>query len=455
VSAREPNGEGDRDLLGRFLMVRREERGAVVLAALYFFLVLLSYFVLQPIRDQLGLAGGSGRLKELWTFTMVGSALASALFSSVSARYPRRTFLPVTYRFCALNILAFGGLLASVDGPVRLWVGYVFYVWLAVYGYFGVSVFWGFMADSFGVEQSRRLFGLFAVGGTLGALAGNQVTARLVSRIDLPWLFVIAAVALELAVWCIRPLARRPVQRGAQLHASEPEALGGGSVEGWKLIARSSYLSNIALFTFLFAVVQTFATFQQYNILEREIADDTRRTQYFAEVGTAQQALTLIVQLFVTGRLMKLVGTTGALVALPLLALAGFLALAAAHAGAIPALATVTVFLVLLKGLNHATMRPAREALFVPTTRREKYQAKAVNDTFVSRGGDQIAAWSFDGIKFVLGGSLRGVAIAAIPLSIAWAVVAFWLGIRHRRLTEASDEAAPPDQDAGADPVRG
>lgn len=438
MSAREPNDDAAPGLLGRVLMVRREERGIVLLAILYFFLVLASYQVLRPIREQMGIAGGTSNLKYLWTFTLAGSAVASALFAKLSSAVPRRRFLPITYRVCAVCILAFGGLLTQLEGEARIRLGYVFYVWLAVYAFFGVSVFWSFMADIFGLGQARRLFGTFAIGGTLGALLGASINSFLVVRIGVPWLFVVAAGMLELCVWCIGPLARRAAS-ATESAPEEDSRLGGGALEGWKLISRSSYLANIALFTFLFYFVQTFAVRQQADIVTAEVIGRELQTRYYANVDIAQQSLTLFVQLFVTGRVMKALGVIGGLTMLPVICVGGFLALASAHAGAAPSLAVVTVFLVLLKGLSHAAMRPAREALFVLATRREKYQAKSVNDTFVARGGDLGAAWVYDGIKVVLDGSLRGLAFAALPLAMTWAAVAFWLGVRNRRMTREPD----------------
>jgi ATP:ADP antiporter, AAA family len=440
VSAREPNGESRRDLLGSFLMVRREERGAVVLAIVYFFLILASYQVLRPIREQMGIAEGTSKLKYLWTFTLAGTAIASALFAKLSSAVPRRRFLPITYRVCAVCILVFGGLLTQLEGAAQVWLGYVFYVWLAVYALFGVSVFWSFMTDAFGLQQARRLFGTFAVGGTLGAMLGTRITDFLVVRVHVAWLFLIAAALIEMAVWCIGPLARRAQSAGPQ--PAEDEGLGGGAWEGWKLIGRSSYLANIALFTFLFYFVQTFAVRQQADIVYAEVIGREAQTQYYADVDFAQQSVTLLVQLFVTGRVMKALGVIGGLIMLPLICVGGFLALASAHEGAAPALVVVTVFLVLLKGLNHAAMRPAREALFVLSSRREKYQAKSVNDVFVARAGDLGAVWSYDKIFLpLLEGSMRGVSLVAIPFSILWAGIAIWLGVRNNRMTEAADAA--------------
>ncbi len=183
----------------------------------YFFFLLLSYFMLRPVREALG-TRELDKLVWLMTGTMVAMVLVNPLFAWLVSRMPRRRFIPLVNRFFMLNLLLFAGLVAWVDAK---WVAYSFYIWLSVYNLFVVSVFWAFMADAHGTDRSRRVFGLVGVGGTAGAIAGAWITQQLVTgfslgsfkvALDPAWMLVAAMAPLELAVQCMRRVSARAHQ---------------------------------------------------------------------------------------------------------------------------------------------------------------------------------------------------------------------------------------------------
>lgn len=433
-SAPPPADEGT--FLDRLLSVRREERAQVARAVGAFFCLMFAVFLLQPLRDAMGLSGGARNLKYLWVFTLLGTMLASLAFSALSSRVGRKTFLSRSWRAVALIWLVFLPLTKLVDGENAVWVARSFYVVHAVSNVFLVSLFWALAVDLFESEQSKRLFGLVAVGGTLGAVLGSAVTG-LVAKYSLAiWMILPAALMLEAAVRLA--LAQ---SRGVGDTAFERKALGGNALEGMALVFERPYLAGIAVFTLVFGIAQTFLTLQQNFIVEASYPVKAQREEYFGFAQSATQSLTLVVQIFFTGQIMKRVGVLGALLILPLIGVASFIALYVAHSRETAALAVVTVCLVLWKGLSHATQRPAREALYVPTERVEKYKAKNFTDTFAFRGGDLAGAFGFDSL------SLAAAALVGVPLSVVWGALGVWLAKRQARLVlqRSQDAAASPD----------
>ncbi len=425
----------------RLFAIRREERASVAVAVVAFACVLYAVFLLRPLRDEMGLRGGARQLKYVWTWTLVGTVLASLAFAALASRTRRRTFVGGTYRAVALVWLAFLPAVLALEGEAGIAVALAFYVVHAVSNVFLVSLFWALLADLLGPSQSRRLFGLIAVGGTLGAIAGTATTG-VVARYGLAiWMIVPAALLLELAVRAAGALSDRVARAPDVFQGSgsrlELSALGGGALGGVWCVLRSPYLQGIALFTFTFGVVQTFFVFQQNHIVEAALPPGDERIAYFAWSENAAQTLTLLVQLFVTGRLMRRVGVGGALLVLPVLGVLGFSALGWAHTVHAPALALVTGCLIAWRGLNHATLRPAREALYVPTAREEKFKAKSFTDTFAFRGGDLAGAWSFGAF------TLASAAFWAVPLAAAWGGMGAWLARRQRALAEAVETGSP------------
>ena len=174
-----------------------------------------------------------------------------------------------------------------------------------------------------------------------------------------------------------------------------------------------------------FAITSTFLYFQQAGIVSRSFHDRGAQTAFFASVDLAVNVLTLFVQLFLTGRIVRAAGVGPTLAFLPALTIVGFGALAL-----VPTLASLVAFQVLRRSGDYAVARPTREVLYTVVAREDRYKAKSFIDTVVYRGGDQVGAWSFTFLTWPGFGTI-GIAIAAGVLSAAWLANALWLGRRQ------------------------
>lgn len=429
----------------RLFAVKRSERALLALSFLYFFLLMAGYFVLRPVRDQMGLAGGVRNLPWLFLGTLIATLALSPLYSALVSKMPRRRFVAWSYRILMLCLLAFFLALELLPEAAGLWTGRAFFVWVSVFNLFAVSVFWAVMADVFNDPQSRRLYGIIGAGGTLGALAGGIATASLVSTIGTPALLLVSLVLLELALRCMFALGRRAGQEKPEQRQREGEVIGGSAVDGFRLAARSPYLLGVCGYMLLYTIGSTFLYFLQAQIVDATIDGQAAQTVYFASVDIWVNSLTLIIQVFFTGRIMARLGIGLSLAALPLITIIGFAGL-----GLWPVLAAVVVFTVARRTTNFALSRPSREALYVPLTRSEKYKAKNLIDTFVYRAGDQIGAWT-NGLLLWLGVGVAGTAAAALPLATIWLGLALWLGRRHKRIVsgQLAGEANPSPVPSG------
>lgn len=427
---------GRPSVLQVMLSVRRDERAVLALSALFFFLVMAGYFILRPIRDQMGLAGGVKNLPWLFTGTLVAMLVISPLFASLVSRWPRRRFVAVSYRALMLCLLGFYLALVSLPESSAVWIGRVFFIWVSVFNLFAVSVFWAVMSDVYAGEQSRRLYGVIAAGGSLGALVGGVLTSTLVEAMGAPALLLVSLATLELALWCMFAINRRVALQSSGARQAAEDVIGGSASDGFRLALRSPYLIGMCGYMLLYTVGSTFLYFLQAQIVDTTIDGAAAQTAYFANVDIWVNGLTLLLQLFLTGRLMARLGVGLTLAALPLISIIGFLGL-----GLMPVLAAVVVFTVARRVTNFALSRPARETLFVPLSRGEKYKAKNLIDTVVYRVGDQLGAWT-NGVLIWLGFGIAGLAFAAVPLAAIWLGLALWLGSRYRSLTSTH---APDD----------
>jgi AAA family ATP:ADP antiporter len=429
--------------VGRVVALRPGEGRALAWSFTYFFCLLAGYYVLRPLRDEMGIAGGVRNLQWLFTATFVAMLAAVPVFGAMVARLPRRRFIPLVYHFFVANIAIFWLLLTFDIGKVQ--VARVFFVWISVFNLFAVSVFWSFIADLFAAEQGKRLFGFIAAGGSAGALLGPALTVGLAVPLGPVNLLIVAALFLELAVLCARRLesvaassarapgatAAGPAAQPAASPQAAASALGGGWVAGIAMVLRSPYLAGIALWVCLLSLAGTFLYFQQANIVAAASDDSGVRTRIFASIDLAIGTLTIIVQFFATGRLITRFGVGPAAAVLPLVFALGFLALAFT-----PMLLVVIAFQAIQRTANFALSNPAREVLFTVLEREEKYKAKNVIDIVVFRGADAVSGWLFALLRGA-GMELSTISLATVPLAGAWLVLALALG-------RAQERRAPP-----------
>ncbi|MBS1217103.1 MAG: hypothetical protein H6R21_236 [Proteobacteria bacterium] len=420
--------------------MRPGEVRALLWSFAYFFFLLAAYYVLRPVRDEMGIAGGVKNLPWLFTATFVVMLAAVPVFGAVVARVPRRRFIPLVYHFFVANILIFWLLLTFRIGLAD--TARVFFVWISVFNLFAVSVFWSFMADVYASEQGKRLFGFIAAGGSAGALLGPAIAVWLAEPIGRANLLLIAVLLLELAVLCAMRLESAAVvlqdrNAGRAAAGQRESGVGGGWIAGLVMVVRSPYLAGIALWVALLSLAGTFLYFQQASIVAALTDDPNKRTAVFAQIDLAVSLLTIVVQFLATGKLIRRYGTGPAAAFLPLVFALGFLTLALT-----PVLWVVIAFQAMQRAANFAISNPAREVLFTVVARAEKYKAKYVIDNVVFRGGDAASGWLFHALRG-LGMELNTIALSTVPVALGWLAVALALGRAHERRTADNRPTQP------------
>lgn len=468
-------------LVQRSVELREGESAALVWSFTYYFCLLCAYYILRPIRDEMGIAGGVDNLAWLFTGTLVGMMLLHPVFTSLVKRLPRNRFVPLTYRFFIANLLIFFVVFRLMPEN-SVWIGRIFFIWVSVFNLFVISVFWSFMTDIYRPAQSKRLFGMLAVGGTVGAITGSSITSALVAALGPINLLLISAVLLEvaarvsgalekaepqLAVAGLRdemeggdrdiirsgaapvraanePTAAQASDTASAVERKKQEVIGGGVWEGIGDVLRSPYLIGIAVLMLLFTITSTYLYFMQAEIIAGASDDSSVRTQVLANIDLIVNIITLVTQLFLTGRILRWFGVGAALAFLPVVSLLGFGIMTVA-----PTLGVLIVFQILRRAGNYAIQRPAREVLYTVLPRSEKYKAKNFNDTFVYRVGDQVGAWSYTAMGW-MGLGVSGLAMTMVPTSFVWLVLVLWLGRRYRAVV-TSQAAAAAQKGAAAD----
>lgn len=409
--------------------LRREELGPVLIAALFFFCVLTALMLLRPVRDALGMERGIESIRWLFIGTAVVTLAVNPLFGWLVSRLRRLQFIGATYGFFVLSLAGFWALLVFAPGAVGQRSGQVFFVWFSVFNLFVTMVFWALLADRFTSDQGKRFFALISVGGTLGAIFGPWLTSQLAEPLGTSSLLLVAGGFLLLALaaaWLLVRVAPDRTSTDATIPAArfagETERIGGSAWAGLRAVLRSRYLTGIAGYILLMTVLATFIYFTRLQMVAAVSDSMDARAALLGSIDMWTQVAVLLLQLTLTGKLIKRFGLGIALAILPLATAIGFIGLAIYGS---------FVVLVLLEATNRAVQRgitrPAREALFTVASREDKYKAKAFVDTFIYRVGD-VAGAQTEGVLGRLGLAMGGLVSVVLPLALVWAALGLWLG---------------------------
>lgn len=420
--------------LGRFVLIKPDEVLATLAAFAMFFTLLAAYYIVRPVRDEMGVTVGKDQIHHLFTVVFFVMLAAVPLFGFIASRFSRRFVLPAIYLFFVANLIGFWAALKAI-GTVP-WLAGTFFIWASVFNLFVVSLFWALMSELWSNEEAKRLYGFISAGGTAGALAGPLFTQALIHWLAPVDLLLVSALLLTLAM--VASLVLRRVRAG---HAGDEAApAGGGILDGAAKVLASPYLSRIALFVLLANIVGTFFYLEQSRLVAAAIPDSAARVQFFSSRDLAVSVITLFIEIFGTALVMRRYGVQVALMALPVCATIGTLALAAS-----PLLAVVAAVMVAERVVVFSLSSPGIKIMYTLTPPDEKYKVQSFIDTVVYRGGDAAAGWIFAGISGGAGFAAAATPALALPLALVWLWTARDLGQRYAaRAADAGAEAGAP-----------
>jgi AAA family ATP:ADP antiporter len=397
-----------------------EPRG-MLQAAAYGFFIMLSYYILRAVRDEIA-AADRGNLQILWTVVFFVMVAAVQGYSWIASRYSRGVFVPLANRFFIACLIGFWAALQFLPEATYIWVDRVFYVWTSVFALFVVTVFWGLVADCFTHDQGKRLFGFIAVGASVGAAIGSGITATIATQVPVFTLLLIAIVPLEIASWFAVGLHRGFATGDVHAAGESEKPLSGDALSGMKAVFQSRYLLGIASFIALMTFASTILYFAQSDLVYETMTDRGERRAFLARIDLIVNVLTILFEVYLTARIIKWFGVAVTLAIVPVAVAVGFVAL-----GLWPTLWTLVVVQVIYRAGRYGLAKPAREVLFTVVSREEKYKSKAFIDAAVYRGGDLASGWIYAGLAFV-GLTVGPIALIAAPVAILWAFIALDVG---------------------------
>ena len=415
-----------RNLIINFLKnaskIKEQEIKAVIFSFLFVVVLMSAYYILRPVRDAMASDWTDAEVSWLWTLNFFISTAIVALYGSMVSKFRFRLLVPTIYGIFAISFIIFYALGSFFED--RTLIDKSFYVWVSVFSLFHISVFWTFMSELFSKEQSGRLFGIIAVGASVGGLIGPSITAFFSVSLGADNLMLIASMMLLIPIpiiFYLQSLKSKELNNEVLDIPDSNQSIGGNPLAGFKMFFSNPYLLSIGLFIFLYTGISSFVYFELKNLL----SDFSRseRSVIWAQMDLAVNILAISTGLFATGRIVTKFGMPATIAMVPIMICIGLLVLAIS-----PLLGVVMVLQIIRRAGNYAVTRPAREMLFTLVNQETRFKAKPVIDIVAYRGGDMLTAWLFTGLTQGLGLGLASVAAVGAGIASLWALVGIYLG---------------------------
>ena len=378
-------------------------------ASFLFFLVLSSWYILRPVRNEMAVAN----VEELPYLLAAGALimfLVNPLYSWIASKSDLRKIILFCYSFLILNLIFFLLSWRVFDLGDSIWLGRIFYVWCNIYSFFVVSIFWVVIINLYRDSRTRGFYGIIMAGGSLGALFGSEISKRFSNSFNdfgLEFFSMSSAILLFLAML----LAILITSKSKHSNQLELNNVGGGSFDGIKNSLKRSEIRNIAIYVWLWTGLMTIQWITAINIVENWSQDSAQRLRFFATVEQVTSPLTLIVQLFLTNIIIKKFGIKNIMLMYGLLFFLAYLAY-----GLMPSIISVGIVTVILRIFEYGINKPTRETIFSALKKNDRYKSTVFIDTFISRFGDLTGSGFIALSKFT---SIAGNAVPLLALPIA------------------------------------
>jgi len=436
-----PERSGLLGVVSRLVVVQPHELSVLLASFATLFCMFASYTMLRPIRETMGITSGVENIPYLFWGTFAAMLAVQPVYGWLTSRLPRAVFLPWVYIFFTANIIGFYVWFNVQED--HTWIARAYYIWVSTFNLFVVAVFWSLMADVFTREQAGRMFGFIAAGASTGGLVGPFLAGRLAIPLGTINLLLFAAVLLASSLFFMRKVIRwqrehGTLRAGATRESSE-KALGGSVWAAFRQVASSPYLIGIALFVLLLTWVSTFLYLEQQKLVAEAFTSRDERTQFFSNLDFWVQALSLVTQVLLFGRLFRWLGLPVLIAIVP-----GLMAIGYGVYAMVPTFAVLIGVLVVRRVGEYAIVRPSRDSLYTVVSREEKYKAKSLIDTFIYRGGDATSGSIHKILTDGAGMGSAGIGWVGAIFSVIWTMLAVSLGRANEKRKEeyAAEESS-------------
>ncbi len=425
-------------ILRPIVHTKREELLPLGVSMLWIFCALTAYYILKPIRSAVlqTLIGVDNKWIALLATTVFVGFFAYG-YGKIVPKVKRRTLVVSTF-VAFIGCLIFFAVAfphgKEMEGGSPL-VGHIFYVWVSTFSVLVVSQFWSVATEAWTKEEGKRLFGAIGIGAVAGGIFGTAGVSKFAEKLYIWQMFMISAallgVCLVLSLYILAFAEKRHahVAKDGDADKKKEDVDTSNAVS---LVMKSPYLRLIAIMMLVLNIVNTNSEWILDKMVHSAHLSSADTTSFYGEFYLFQNIVTFCIQFFLTARVQRIFGARGALFVTPAIGILGGLAFIVA-----PLLNVIKWEKVAENGADYSIQSNTRELLYVPTSDLEKYSAKNLNDTFVVRVGDAVAAGLiFIASAFVIPAmgevGLRVLMGFNVVLGVAWMVLVARIGAMHK-----------------------
>ena len=425
-------------LLSVFAVVHPSEVFSVLMLTLDGILLLASYYFLKVIREPLILAAPGGPQTKSYATAFLAVLLIGVFYGyrALAQRVDRVRLITYTKLFCIGCLVLF-----CVLGHMGVKIGIPFFLWVGCYSLTILAQFWAFANDIYTPEQGKRVFAIIGVGASVGALIGSLLAKPAVEPLGYYNMMLVPAGVLLVCLLIVRVVSAHETKSDEQkTEAAKPP----GGKGGMSMIFQHKYLLLIAVIILMVNLINTNGEFILDSTLEavkQERGLDA--AQYKVWLGKFKadyffwaNLLGVLLQLFVTSRVFKYLDVRGALYIYPIIVICAYTGMTI-----FPVLMMVQIGKIAENANDYSIYNAAKQALWLPTTREQKYVAKQAIDTFVVRAGDLISG----GVVYVgselLSFSRTKFTMLNVVLGVLFLLVVVRMGKEHKKRTAEADAA--------------
>jgi len=387
------------------------------LAGIFFFLVLCSWYILRPVRNEMAVQN-SDILPYLLGIGALVMLLLNPIYSWLASQRNLRGVLIGCYSFFIINLLIFITLWEFFNLSAAIWLSQIFYIWCNVYSFFVVSIFWVVIINLFRGDNATNTFGVIAAGGSLGAFLGSEISKQLASTFNESGIIFFTSISI---IFLILALAVGLILLNRFASSKDIDtAVGGNSFDALKNLISSAQIRSIGLYMYIWTAMMTVHWVTSIEIVNAWSSDGGDRIIFFSRIEQTVTILTLFTQFFLTSMIIKFAGPK------TILMFYGFLFMGAFIGYYLnPSIGFVFVITIILRLFEYGINKPTREVVFSYLKRTDRYKSTVMVDTFLVRMGD------FSGSGFILITKSFGMAFSHVPLlAIPFAGCLAFLGYR-------------------------
>lgn len=418
---------GGLESLNIFLNVRKGERMLTFLLFMWLFLFICCYYVLRPIRRGMFLDGLGN---EYMPLVYIGTALVTGavvwLYSKFS-HAPRKILIGSIYGIFFANLVAWWQIF-QVES--KLASGF-FWVWLDVFSIMGVTLFWMYANDLCDSVRAKRLFGIIAAGGGVGAIVGSSLTASLVGTLGSTNLLLVAAgiIALTLGIFLLleKVSAGQKIER---ISASEFEKCDMSKLSGvLKTLVGNKFLLFLLLVVSFERVTPDLVQFLYNEILKNMASGKDAIAALDANLERWRGVAELAVDVFIVSFVLRRFGTTFSLTSNAATIFAGLITFAV-----IPNPVVLMSVFHMDEAMRHAWFKAAKELMYTVTSRDVLYSVKPIIEMFFYRFARGMAGVLIFVVNSLLGLGTNGVICAGVLAAAGWFYCSWHLSKEYKRL---------------------